>query len=71
MVADQAEPSLRMEPGAVESHDAGRLLSPMLQGMEAERGDRGGVGMAEDAEYSALLVRAVVRGIVQETLGLG
>ena len=60
-----------MKPRAVECHDAGRLLPPMLQGVEPERGDRGGVGMSEYAEYPALLVRAVVRKIVHGTLGLG
>ena len=59
MVADQAEPPLGMEPRAVESDDARRLLAAVLQGVQAERGDRGGVGMAENAEHAALLVQAV------------
>jgi len=52
-----------METRAVERHDAGRLLTPMLQGVQSERGDRGGVGMSENTEYPALLVQAVVREI--------
>jgi hypothetical protein len=31
-----------------------------LQGVQPERGDRGGVGMSENAEHPALLVQAVV-----------
>ena len=40
---DQAEPALGMEAFAVEGDDAGRLLPAVLQGVQAERGDRGGV----------------------------
>ena len=63
MIADEAEPPLRVEPRAVERYDAGRLLAPVLQGVQPERGDRGGVGMSENAEHPALLVQAVVREI--------
>ena len=63
MIADEAEPPLRVEPRAVERYDAGRLLAPVLQGVQPESGDRGGVGMSENAEYAALLVQAVVREI--------
>ena len=59
MVADKPEPALRVEALAVEGDDARRFLAAMLQGMQAERGDRGGVGMAEDAEHAAFLAQAV------------
>ena len=60
IVADQADMALGVEAGAVEGDDAGRLLAAMLQGMQAERGQRRGVRMAEDAEDAALLVQLVV-----------
>ena len=59
-VADQAHAPLGMEAGAVERHDAGRLLAAMLQRVQPERRDRGRVRMAEDAEHAALLVQAVL-----------
>ena len=59
-IADQAHAPLGMEPGAVERHDAGRLLAAMLQCVQPERRDRGRVRMAEDAEHAALLVQAVL-----------
>ena len=60
VVADEAHAALGVEALAVEGDDAGRLLAAMLQRVQAERGDRGGVGMAEDAEHAALLVQPVV-----------
>ena len=48
-----------MEALAVEGDDAGGFLATMLKGMQTERGDRGGVGMAEDAEYAALFAQPV------------
>ncbi len=59
VVADQALAALRVEPLAVEGDDAGRLLSAMLQGVQAERDDRCRVGMTEDSEDAAFLVQAV------------
>ena len=59
VIADQAEPPLRVEPLAVEGDDARRLLTAMLQGVQPERGDRGGLGMAEDAEDAAFLAQPV------------
>ena len=58
-VADEAHAALGVEALAVEGDDAGRFLAAMLQGVQAERGDRGGVGMAEDAEDAAFLAQAV------------
>ena len=59
-VADQPEPALGVEPFAVERDDAGGLLAAMLEGMQAERRDGGGVGMAEDAEHAAFFAQAVL-----------
>ena len=67
MIAHQPEPTLGVESRTVEGDDARRLLSPVLQRMQPQRGDRGGVGMAEDAEYAAFLAQAV--GIDIEALG--
>ena len=60
VIADQAETALGVEMVAVEGDDAGGFLAAMLQGVQAERGDRCGIGMAENAEHAAFLVQAVV-----------
>src|SRR5215469_9766178 len=62
-VADQSKPALRMKPFAVECDDPSRLLTAMLQGMQAERGNRRRVGMPEYAEYAALLTKPICVGI--------
>ena len=46
-VADEAEPALGMELAAVEGDDAAGLLTAMLEGVEAQRGDGSGVGADE------------------------
>ena len=58
-VADEAEAAFGVEAAAVEGDDAGGLLAAMLQGVQAERGDGGGIGMAEDAEHAAFLAQRV------------
>ena len=58
-VADEAELALGMEDAAVEGDDAGRLLAAVLQGVQAERRDRRGVRVAEDAEDAAFLAQRV------------
>ena len=58
-VADEAEAALGMEALAVEGDDAGGFLAAMLERVQAERGDRRRVGMAEDAEDAAFLAQAV------------
>ena len=60
MVADQADAALGMEMVAVEADDARRLLAAMLERVQAERGERRGIGMVEDAEDAALLVQPVL-----------
>src|SRR6202011_5326048 len=52
-VADQAEPTLTVKAGAVVGDDARGLLAAVLQSVQSERGDGGGLGVAEDAEYAA------------------
>ena len=58
-VADQAEPAFGVEALAVETDDAGGFLAAVLQRVQAERGDGGGVGMAENAEHAAFLAQPV------------
>ena len=58
-VADQAEPPLAVKPGPVEGDNTGRLLAPMLQCMQSQRGDGSGLGMTEDAEHAAFLPQRV------------
>ncbi len=49
-----------MKVGAVEADDARRFLAAMLESMQPERGQRGGIGMVEDAEDPAFLVQPVL-----------
>src|SRR5258705_9124547 len=58
-VADETEPAFGMEALAVERDDTGGFLAAMLERVQAERGDGGGVGMAENSEYAAFLTQAV------------
>ena len=62
VVADEAETALGMEVRAVVGDDAGCFLSAMLQSVKAERGQRRGVLVAEDAEHPALFAKAIVFG---------
>ena len=48
-----------MKTIAVEGDDAGGFLAAVLQGVQAERGDGGGLRMAEDAEHAALFAEPV------------
>ena len=59
VVADQTHAPLGMEPVAVERDDAGRFLAAVLERVQTERGDGGGVGMPQHAENAALLAQAV------------
>ncbi len=58
-IADKSEAAFGMKPLAVERDDTGGFLAAMLEGVQAERGDGGGVGMIEDAEHAAFLAQAV------------
>jgi hypothetical protein len=53
-----------VEAGAVEGNDAGGFLAAVLQGVQAERGDGGSLGMAVDAEHAALLAERVAFQVV-------
>ena len=58
-LADVAHVALGVEAPAVERGDAAGLLAAMLQGMQAERRNRGGVGMAENAEHAASFAQPI------------
>src|SRR3569623_3538437 len=58
-IADEAEPAFRVEAVAVEGDDAGCFLTAMLESVKPEGGDRGGVGMAEDAEHAAFFPECI------------
>ena len=60
MIADEAEAALGMEMVAVEADDARGLLAAVLERVQAERGQRRGIGMVKDAENAALLVQPVL-----------
>ena len=53
-VADEAEPALAVKAASVEGDDAAGLLAAMLEGVQPERGDRGGIGVSENAEHATL-----------------
>ena len=59
MVADQAQPPLRMEVFAVIGNDTRRFLAAMLKGMEAQRRQRRRVRIAQNAEDAAFLAQLV------------
>ena len=62
-LVDQPQAAVGAHPAAVPHHNAGGFLAPVLQGIEAEVGQPGRLGMAVDAEHAALLpglVNAVV-----------
>ena len=59
IVADQPRAAMRVELAAVIGDDAGGFLAAMLQGMQPERRQRGGVRMAVDPEYAALVVEMI------------
>ena len=69
--ADEAHAALGGEALAVEGDDAGRFLAAMLEGVEAERGDRGRIGMAENAEDAAFLAQRVAVEIEVRERGWG
>ena len=58
-VADEAEAPLGMKPGSVKGDDARGFLAAVLQGVQPERGDGGGFGVAENAEHAAFLAQRV------------
>ena len=70
VVADQAHAALGVEALAVEGDDAGGLLAAVLERVQAERGDGGGVRMAEDAEHAALFAQPVGVGIERLRVGV-
>ncbi len=59
IVADQPRSAMRVELAAVIRDDAGRFLAAMLQGMQTERRQRGGVRMAIDPEHAAFFVEMI------------
>ena len=63
VVADETKPAFRVEALAVVGDDAGGFLAAVLERVQAERGDGGGVGMVEDAEDAALLAQAIGVGV--------
>ena len=59
IVGNQPHPPFGMEALAVKRHNARRFLSAMLQGVQAERGNGGGFGMAEDTEHTTFLAQPI------------
>ena len=59
-VGDPAHAALDVEGLAVGGGDAGRLLAAVLERVEAEVGDVGGLGVVPDPEEPALVVELVV-----------
>jgi hypothetical protein len=63
-VRDQPHPAMRDERLAVGRHDTGGLLPAMLQAVEPEVREVGGLRMPVDAEHPALLVETVEVGLL-------
>jgi len=59
-ILDEAHRAVRVELLAVARHDAGRLLTAVLQSMQPEVRDVGSFAVAVDREHSALVVEVVV-----------
>ncbi len=59
VVAHQAKAALGVKLAAVEGHDAGRFLPPVLQGVQPKSCKGCGVGVIEDAENAALLMQLI------------
>ena len=69
IVAHQTELALGVESRAIEADDAGCFLAPVLERVQAECGDRGGVGVPENTEHPTLLARSI--GIKIALTGVG
>ena len=69
VVADEAHAALGVELLAVEGDDAAGFLSAMLEGVQAERGDCGGVGVPKNTKDPAFLAESVV--VVAQIAGAG
>ncbi len=59
-IANQAEVALGHELPAIETDDSGGFLTPMLQRMQAQRGQGAGIFVPEDPKHAAFLVQFVV-----------
>ena len=71
MIADEAEPALRMKAALVEGHDAGSFLAAMLEGVKSECGQGSGIRMAEDTEDTAFFAQQVAVQIEVEVVHCG
>ena len=65
-VRNQPQVAVDVELRAVEGHDSGGFLTPVLQGVEAQGGVGRGVPRSEDAEDAAFLARPGVVGGMAE-----
>ena len=63
-VLDEPHGAVREELLPVARDDAGRLLAAVLEGVEPEVGEVGGLGVAVDGEDAALVVEVVVAVVV-------
>ena len=64
VIADEAHAAFGMEARAVERDDAGGFLAAMLQGVQTERRDGGGVRVSENAEHAAFFPQAVALTVI-------
>ncbi len=60
VVADEPHAALGVELLPVVGDDAARLLTTVLQRVQAERGDGRGIGVAKNAEDPAFLAESVI-----------
>ena len=57
---DMAHRAMRVEMASIDTGDSGRFLAAVLQRMEAEGDEAGGVVGTPDAEHAALLAQLVI-----------
>ncbi len=59
VVAHQAHALFLVELAAIEAHDAGRFLSPVLQGVQPQRRQGGSIRMPQYSEHAAFLMQGI------------
>ncbi len=70
MVTDQAHMLFGVELTSVEGDDTRRLLSAMLERMQAKRRQRCRILMSQNAEYAAFFMQRVAFEVFKESRGI-
>ena len=65
IISHQAQRSVGVKMNAIKTHDPGRFLATMLQGMQSQRGVSGGIFVSENTKNAAFFVEVIVIGGVE------